>query len=75
MEQFERLVVFDAKATAEPGAVRWKAVKDFGAGTAQPLAQGADVRAEMREVTRDRQRAFGADKKACRLTLLRTGPR
>ena len=69
VKQFQRLFVVDAEAAAEPGAIRREAVEDFDARVAQPFAQGTYVRAEMGEVLSDGERAFGADKKARRLSL------
>ena len=73
MEQLQRLLVLDAEAAPEPGAVGWEAVEHFhvaaGAARAQPLAQGRDVGAEVGEIAGYRQGPLGADKEARRLRL------
>jgi hypothetical protein len=69
MEEVQRLFVVDAEAPPEPGAVRRKAVENFGQRPPQPLAQRGDVRAEVRKIAGNRQLAFGDDEEACRLPL------
>ncbi|EXI77474.1 MAG: hypothetical protein AW10_03663 [Candidatus Accumulibacter appositus] len=69
MKEVQRLLVVDAEAAPEPGAVGWKAVEDFGSRPPQPLPQRGDVRAEVGEIAGYRQVAFGGDEEACRLPL------
>jgi hypothetical protein len=69
VEEIERLLVVDAEATAEPGAVGREAVEDLAPRPPQPLAQAGDVGAEVGKVTGDREIAFGGDEEARRLPL------
>ena len=69
VKQLQRLVVFNAKAPAKPGRIRRKAVVQFCAQAAQPLAKLGHVGAEMGEVRRNRERTLGPQKEACGLPV------
>jgi hypothetical protein len=69
MKQLQRLLVVDAEAPPEPGAVLREAVFDLGTQATKPLAQVGDLRAEIGEVGRDGQLSLCTDKKARRLAL------
>ncbi len=58
-EEFQRLLVVDAEAPAEPRAVAREGILDLRALRAQAATQHGDVGAEAGEVVRDRQRALG----------------
>ena len=47
VEQFQRLIVFNAEAPTEPCRIGWKAIVQFSAKPAQLLAQLGNVRPEM----------------------------
>jgi hypothetical protein len=69
VEQLQRLLVLDAEAAAEPGAIGREAVEQLAARTAQLLAQRGDVAAEAAEVLGDGQCPLGGHEQARRLAL------
>jgi hypothetical protein len=69
VEEIERLLVVDAEAAAEPGAVGRKAVEDLAPRRRSRLRSAGDVGAEVGKVAGDRQIAFGGDEEARRLPL------
>ena len=70
MEEIERLLVVDAEAPAEPGAVGREAAEQRNVRrAAQALAKLRDVRAEARELAGDGQGALGGHVQALGLAL------